>query len=224
MITLLKELIKIRLQSGFYGRVSYSQEGEDLALDRLIGPKKNGFYVEVGCHHPFRFSNTFLFYGKNWSGVCIDPLPGTAALFKKLRPRDIVVEMGVSEKSSWLTYYMFNEPAFNTFDEKLAKERDGLKSCQLINRKEVQTDSLESILDGVNTPSEIDFFSIDVEGFDLIVLQSNNWDKYRPRFIIAEALNADLENLSKDALSIYLASHGYRPCIRTGLSVIYAAG
>ena len=52
-------------------RISYSQEGEDLVVDRLLNGKRNGFYVEVGCHHPYRYSNTFMFYKKGWRGICI---------------------------------------------------------------------------------------------------------------------------------------------------------
>ena len=45
-----------------YGKLSYSQEGEDVVLRRIFGENKNGFYVDVGAHHPIRFSNTYLFY------------------------------------------------------------------------------------------------------------------------------------------------------------------
>ena len=44
---------------------SYSQEGEDLVLQRIFANYKSGFYVDVGAHHPKRFSNTFLFIKKD---------------------------------------------------------------------------------------------------------------------------------------------------------------
>jgi hypothetical protein len=44
-----------------YSRRSYSQEGEDLILAGLIGDRPRGFYVDIGAHHPHRFSNTFIF-------------------------------------------------------------------------------------------------------------------------------------------------------------------
>jgi len=44
-----------------YGLKSYSQEGEDMILRRLFGKQKKGFYVDIGAHHPKRFSNTFFF-------------------------------------------------------------------------------------------------------------------------------------------------------------------
>ena len=221
MIKSIKSFLLKNMGPLFQGRFSYAQEGEDLALDRLIAHKRDGFYVEVGCHHPFRFSNTYFFYKKGWSGVCIDPLPGTEKKFKKWRPRDQVVEVGVARNSGSMLYYMFNEPALNTFDKTLAEERDGYINYKIIDKVSVKIKTLESILDDVNCSKEIDFFSIDVEGLDLEVLMSNNWSKYRPKMIIAESLTASLTEFESDPLVSYLLSLNYKAIIKTGCSVIF---
>lgn len=44
---------------------TYSQEGEDRLTDRLLGGRKNGFYIDIGAHHPRRFSNTYYFTGRD---------------------------------------------------------------------------------------------------------------------------------------------------------------
>lgn len=75
---------------------SYSQEGEDLLLSRIFGDKKDGFYIDVGAHHPFRFSNTYLLYKRGWRGINIDAMPGSMKLFNRFRPRDINIECGVA--------------------------------------------------------------------------------------------------------------------------------
>jgi len=202
---------------------SFSQEGEDIALQRYLGLKKKGFYIDVGSHHPFRFSNTYLFYKKGWSGLCIDPLPGSARLFRKWRPRDIAVEMGVSDTPSTLRYFMFNEPALNTFDAGLAAERDGTDSYRICNRVDIMTDTLAEIIRKHIPPSvtDIDFMSVDVEGLDLQVLQSNDWSLYRPRAVIAECLKSDLSALPDDEVTKFLSGVGYRPYAKTGHSVIF---
>ena len=51
-----------------YSVKSYSQEGEDIILRNLFGNRKDGFYVDVGAHHPMRFSNTYFFYKLGWNG------------------------------------------------------------------------------------------------------------------------------------------------------------
>ena len=223
MIQRLKTWLLEVLGPLLHGRFSYAQEGEDLVLDRFIGGKKTGFYVEVGCHDPFRFSNTYFFYKRGWAGVCIDPLPGTANRFRKRRPRDQVLEAGVSQAPGVMLYYMFNEPALNTFDKAVADQRDGLRGYILEKKVPIPVNRLESILDGMALPGQIDFLSVDVEGLDLDVLKSNNWAKYRPKMIVAEALAADLIGLESDAIVEYLMGQGYRPIVKTGCSVIFTS-
>lgn len=89
--------------------LSFSQEGEDMILRKLLDRKTTGFYIDVGAHHPQRFSNTYFFYLKGWSGINIDPIPGRMKLFNQLRNRDINLEIGISESKKSLTYYIFNE-------------------------------------------------------------------------------------------------------------------
>jgi FkbM family methyltransferase len=210
-------------ESAQWTKQSYAQEGEDLVLDRFMDDVATGFYVEVGSHHPFRFSNTYLFYRRGWQGICIDPLPNSKALFNKWRPRDLALELGVSIMPSNMKYYLFNEPALNTFDPSLAKERDGLRNFRIIGTKDVPTQPLSSILDThlpANQP--IDFLSVDVEGLDLQVLQSNDWNKYRPRLVVAECLKTDLLSMHVDPIVQYLVSLGYKALAKTGNSVIFA--
>lgn len=75
---------------------SYAIQGEDLILRELFEYAKSGFYVDVGAHHPFRFSNTYLFYKVGWRGLNIDAMPNSMKLFNRFRPRDINIECGVA--------------------------------------------------------------------------------------------------------------------------------
>jgi len=225
ILSKVKRIIRESSGSFFYSNRAYSQEGEDLVLSRYFDGHNKGFYVEVGAHHPFRFSNTYHFYKKGWSGICIDPLPGTAAAFRKWRSRDVVVEVGISDKLGSMTYHMFNEPALNTFDFALAQERDGLKSYRIIEAREVPVVPLAQVLEkhfpeGI---SAIDFLSVDVEGFDLAVLKSNDWTAYRPKVVVAECLKSDIESLIDDPVNRYLSDLQYVPYAKTGNSVIFVS-
>ena len=194
LVRLLAELRELLLY-GSFSRRSYAQEGEDLILDRIFGASTTGFYVDIGAHHPVRFSNTFLFYKRGWHGICIDPSPDTAKLFKKVRPRDIALEMGISDCEKSLTYIVFDEPALNTFSEELADQRVKQTSYQIVDKRQVLVYPLSKVLDEfLIDKSSIDFMTIDVEGLDLEVLRSNNWNKYRPRCVLAEALSDGVGN------------------------------
>ena len=189
----------------------YSQNGEDLILNRFLDNKKEGFFVDVGAHHPIRFSNTFLFYKKGWSGINIDAMPGSMAAFNKIRPKDINVEKGIALKNDKLTFYQFNESALNTFskEEAFSKNKDGYK---IIKRNLIEVDTLENILDKympINT--KIDFLNIDAEGKDEEVLISNNWVKYKPSYILVEILREVYLGKNNSSIKKFLKTKGYIP-------------
>ena len=116
-----------------YASLSYSQEGEDMILKRIFNEKKNGFYIDVGAHHPKRFSNTHYFYLKGWRGINIDAMPSSMKLFNKQRPKDINLEIAISDKKEVLTYYGFNESALNSFSKEISNQRDGLNDYKIIS-------------------------------------------------------------------------------------------
>ncbi len=193
-----------------YALKSYSQEGEDMILRRLFEKQKTGFYVDVGAHHPKRFSNTFFFYKKGWEGINIDAMPNSMSLFNKIRPGDINLEIPISDKKQKLTYYMFNEPALNTFSKDLADKRDGKNGYKIISKKDMETSTLEEIFEKhLPHGQEIDFMSVDVEGLDLQVLKSNNWKRFRPKFVLVEVLGSSIKEIANSKEYKYLVGFGY---------------
>jgi FkbM family methyltransferase len=189
----------------------FSQDGEDLILDRLMCGKQSGFYVDVGAHHPVRFSNTYLFYLRGWRGINIDAQPGSMQPFQKLRKRDINLEIGVDAINGYMTYFQFNEPALNTFNEQEARLKDKAP-YRIIDQIQLKVLRLDEILERhLPMGVAIDFISVDVEGKDLAVLQSNNWNQYRPRFVLAETLRTELLALADCPVVRFMLDVGYRP-------------
>lgn len=189
----------------------YGQDGEDLILDRLLERQAQGFYVDVGAHHPVRFSNTYMFYKRGWCGINIDAMPGSMKKFERVRPRDINVECGVAGSAGKLMYYRFNEPALNTFDAAEAQLKNK-PPYQLLDVVEVTVARLDTLLERhLPVGQEIDFLSVDVEGKDEEVLRSNDWSRYRPRFILAETLRTDMLGMSECPVVRLLLSVGYKP-------------
>lgn len=205
-----------------YALKSYSQEGEDMILRRLFEKQKTGFYVDVGAHHPKRFSNTFFFYKKGWSGINIDAMPNSMSLFNKIRSRDSNLEIPISDKKQTLKYYMFNEPALNGFSKELAEKRDGKNNYKIISEKDMETSTLKKILvKYLPSGQEIDFMSIDVEGLDLQVLKSNNWERFRPKFVLIEILGSSINDMTDAKEYKYLAEVGYEIFAKTVNTVIF---
>jgi len=201
--------------------LSFSQEGEDLVLARIFESRGNGFYIDVGAHHPMRFSNTYKFYLQGWRGINIDALPGSMDLFNQCRPQDINVEVPISNNNSKCTYYMFNEPALNTFDKELADSRNKGK-FRIIEERDLQTYTLAQVLQKHLRPGQkIDFLTIDVEGLDVEVLESNNWAECRPEYIVTESFGTRLQDLDEMPVAKLLKEKGYSLFAKTVNSLIY---
>jgi FkbM family methyltransferase len=188
----------------------YSQEGEDLFVKRYFPKKTNGFFVDIGAHHPIKFSNTFLLYQRGWRGINIDPNLENIKEFERIRPEDINLPIGISDKEDILTYYMFNEPALNTFDKTEADKKNGLEHYRLIGSQQIQMKRLDSILEVHVKNHEIDLLTIDVESIEIKVLKSNNWKKHIPKLILIEQLEASIEELSKSEVYCFLTEKGYK--------------
>ena len=218
------ELLR-RLRAKFfdiYAVKAYSQEGEDMILQRIFADKSHGFYVDVGAHHPRRFSNTYLFYRRGWRGINIEPNPDIAAAFRRERKRDINLQVGVSDRTGTLTYYVFNDPALNSFDSELTASRVLSTPYKVLETKEISVERLDAILEKhLPIDVKIDFLSIDVEGLDMAVLQSNNWHVFRPRYVLAESLDTSLENVMQGEVFAFMKSHGYELFAKTYNTLIF---
>ncbi|MBE9109122.1 FkbM family methyltransferase [Nodosilinea sp. LEGE 07298] len=203
--------------------LSFSQEGEDRILVRLFGRQENGFYIDVGAHHPQRFSNTYLFYLKGWRGINIDAMPGSMDLFKAIRPEDINIEAAISSSSECITYFMFDEPALNGFSKEVSLKRNFSSRNNIVGEKLIKTKKLSEILDEyLPTGQTIDFLSIDVEGLDYQVLLSNDWSKYRPRIILIEELSVNLDSMiSSSRIKSLLEGYGYKLFAKTFNTTFY---
>ncbi|MDH5645416.1 MAG: FkbM family methyltransferase [Candidatus Heimdallarchaeota archaeon] len=206
-----------------HAQKSYSQEGEDRVLYRIFEGIKSGFFVDVGAHHPRRFSNTYLFYKQGWRGINIDAMPGSMAGFKKDRPLDINLELPVSNSGKELTYYSFNEPALNGFSKELTEFRENLGAGYYVEEKTLlKTHKLSEILNNyIPQSTEIDFMTIDVEGLDFEVIQSNDWKKFRPKIILVEILNFSVDDIFDNDVYLYLKDRGYEFYAKTVNTVFF---
>lgn len=215
---------KLCAECEFSNKHSYSQEGEDLILLRHFGNKKNGSYVDVGAHHPKRFSNTYCFYLRGWRGINIDANQDAIELFNRDRPEDVNIFQPISLRKEKLKYYVFNEPALNTFDKNRAiKIQDDLtNSYEITKTIELMTKNLTEVLDSLNIPKSISFLSIDVEGLDFQVIQSLDLNIYHPEIILIESLdNNNLETDLDSDMTKYLKNFNYSLYNKTFFTCFY---
>ena len=209
-----------------YARYAYSQEGEDLLISRLLELdcyQRTGFYVDIGAHHPKRYSNTQYFYERGWRGINVDASEAAMKEFELVRPRDMNVMSGVGEKEGMLTFYEFDSPALNSFDQKLSEARDSALPCKIINQKEVPVRTLQSLMEEyLPAKTTNDFMSVDVEGFDLEVIRSNDWERFRPLLLLVEDGDSQsIEEARHGAITTFMQSKGYEFLSKTALTLFF---
>ena len=86
-------------EKSFIKRKTYSQWGEDLIIEKYF-KNKIGKYVDIGCFHPIRHSNTCLLYNKGWSGTNIDLNPTSIELFNIVRKGDNNILATLSDEAN----------------------------------------------------------------------------------------------------------------------------
>lgn len=212
---------KNRIYGGFR-QTYYAQHGEDVFLKSFFRGQNNGFYVDIGANHPKRYSNTYLLHKKGWHGINVDPNPFTIQLFSHMRPHDINIACGVSNHPGELTYYMFSDPACNTFSEEFARSWEGKQWINLVEKRPIQTVPLRDILHAHVPPHQsIDLLTVDAEGLDIEVLESNDWDAYRPRVVMVEDVDFDAEEPTASKLYTFLHNKQYRLKAVIGPTLIF---
>ena len=215
-------------------RNTASQGGEDLLLRAYsnLDQKNTGFYVDIGAFHPVSGSNTKYFYEKGWRGLNIDPNPDTISEFEQMRPRDINLGIGVSDQNSTLDYFYFGaNKSINTFDPLLAQKFAKDFKLEVKEKMKIPVRAINEVL-AENLPKNqnIDFLTLDVEGFELRILKAWYFKKYSPDYILVEDINlesatinaSDWQALQNSVQHQFLESKGYVFKGKTRLTLLYA--
>ncbi|HRJ05923.1 MAG TPA: FkbM family methyltransferase [Candidatus Saccharibacteria bacterium] len=198
-------------------RVYYAQNREDLILESFFINEKKGFYVDVGACHPHVASVTKRFYQKGWKGINIEPQTNLYGLFELERPRDLNLNIGISNKQSTIKLRMYtNNQGLSTFASDLKREHASTKGNKTEQYEDVPIEvvTLKDVLSAHNVKS-IQFLKVDVEGYEFEVLKGNDWSAFRPEVVCIEA-NHIVKNWKP-----LLKKNGYELTFFDGLNEYY---
>jgi len=169
-------------------------------LNELFKNRENGFYIELGANDGLTQSNTAFFEKyKNWTGILIEPSIKAFNLCKINRPNSICINCACVS-NDYQNNYISGD--FNTSD--LMASIGGLR----LNNHDsciVPAKTLEEILNCQKLTNDIDFLSLDVEGYELNVLKGLNLNKYRPKWMLIEIYTKDYK-----CLIDYLTNYDYK--------------
>lgn len=196
----------------------YGQFGEDVSILRHFPKRFKGFFVDVGCFHPVKYSNTYRLYKKGWRGVNIDLDPIKVQGFDMVRPGDVNIACAISNEAgevpAWTSgFYSLT----TTLDRSFAEDREGD-----FRKYTLKADTLTNVLDSTRFKDRpIDFLTVDAEGHDLAVLESLDFDRYRPQLVAVELHSQTLQEAQEAPLYRFLTEKGYDLVNWTGITLMF---
>ena len=212
-------------------KISYSQCGEDLIVDFLLTwilKIEKPTYLDIGAHHPWSMNNTMIFYKRGLTGINIEPDPVLFENFPKFRSKDININKGVgfNKYNEVANFYIMSYRALNTFSKEDAERIDKTSDIKIDEIKQVELINVNDILSKYYTDKTLDFLSIDVEGLDLDILKSIEFEKHTINVICVETIKYNDSNHldKKDDTKEFLFAKGYKNYADTSINTIFVRG
>jgi FkbM family methyltransferase len=173
---------KLNLSTSFINH-DYSQMKQSINVDKLLDNLENGFFIEAGAFDGEAFSNTLYFEIKrNWTGLLIEPIP---SVFKDLLSKNrnvFSINACIGDKKPSLQLFNVLHVLSGRFDKMSVDHKKRILKEGLVNGKSVNSIALipcfpiETILRALGQ-KKIDYFSLDVEGSELNIIKSLNYQE-----------------------------------------------
>ncbi|KAL7533801.1 hypothetical protein ACHAXR_009085 [Thalassiosira sp. AJA248-18] len=186
--------------------------GEDKKLMEWFGTLCEGTYIEMGALDGIRYSNSYAIHKTlNWKGVLIELMEGNYQSLKTNRPNEIAtINAGVCISPQKLHYYGARPATGGIYEfsaPEFRKKFWGDIALDDPRVKEIDCDTLDSLLMN-HAPHNnfFDFLSLDVEGAELSVFKSIDFDRVGFGIIFAEADRSKMRQL---AIRQFMESKGY---------------
>jgi FkbM family methyltransferase len=212
-------------------QATYSRFAEDVTLARLL-PEANGFYVDIGAFHPKFRSNTYRLWKRGCRGINVDVDEFKIAQFRRFRPNDINLALGISSGDTERTFYFQGDGSYgsmSSFEPDFAADR-GRKMGRRVGTRTVTVWKLNTLLekylpcrpDGSFVP--VDLLDIDVEGHEHEILSAFDFDRFAPRCLCVEIHAEGFANLIESQTFQLLRSQGYELAAWPAPSCIFTVG
>lgn len=196
------------------GTPSWSQYGQDIFVDKLFNRKHNGFFVEIGGFDGETYSNSLFFEKKReWSGLLVEANPYSYGLMVEKDRNCFMVNACISNTISSMTF-IIGGPLTSVKDITSNRHRQRIDSKAVLRTTDerwghsnenivVKCYPLMALMNTLGQ-TKIDYFSLDVEGAEMIILHSIDWDK-----LDIDVFTIETEQHREDILT-FMKSRGYK--------------
>lgn len=209
---------------------SYSQCGEDIIVNLLFRAlkieKKEGnlTYLDIGANDPIHMNNTYFFFKKGYRGVCIEPDPVMFEKLERARKRDICLNLGIGVDNGTreADFYVMTANTLNTFSKEDALRFESFGHVKIEKIIRIPLVPINNLLnDYFNTCP--DFISFDIEGLELEVLNSFDFETFKPAILCVETLTYANDNTEQKIPEIIdlVESKGYLVFADTYINTIF---
>lgn len=196
------------------------QYGQPLAAEKLLNltSNRNGFFIEAGAAGGETYSNSLYFELKyNWTGLLVEPNPDLLKeLYVKHRNAYILPHCLSTKKEVETVSFDVSNYVSGILQKDKPKpsrlETGGEVQGHLFYERqiEVQCFPLYSVLKALNNPN-IDYFSLDIEGAEFVVLKTIPWHKVNITLIDVEVNHAGvIFPGTRDDIQQYLAQQNFK--------------
>jgi FkbM family methyltransferase len=201
-----------------YGKVKFrGQYFQDLIAYLYLKEKKDGFYIDIGANDGITGSNTYALEQMGWKGACIEPQPDIFKKLKHFRKCDCYNAALSSVSGENLEFLKVkNIDALSGFSEWITDEhKKMIYESGAFERINITTKTFADIMKNYPGIKTIDFMSLDVEGYELPILNSINFSEYSFQFITVE------ENGHENEINALLSKNGYKYFMRAGCDMMF---
>lgn len=144
----------------------FSEDGVDRWCAENLKIPERGFYVDVGCAHPLRYSNTAWLRARGWTGLAIDGTPEYAP------------EWAGAKGATFINAIVSNEPRVRFLNE---------PTNALVSRIHVEGEERAAVPLSLLTGNRyVHFLSIDIEGHEAPVMEQFLKDCLPPGILVCE--------------------------------------
>ena len=154
-------------------RLKFDTDGNSKFGKIIFKKIKKGTYLDVGCYHPIKESQTSFLYKRGWKGVNLDISKQSIDMFKIFRPQDLNLNLGLSTKSGkQYAYFEGDISTVSSLDKnylkKIGRKNKKKKSINVINLKKLRKKY---------KLKEINFLKLDCESIDeSIIMRASHKD------------------------------------------------